>query len=271
MHTSVYDIQNRTLRIAVQEIDDWYTFSVPSTGGGKVKSVNGKDGEVVLDAADVHALPDTYTPPIQPTDTNTVREIVKPMIEDATASVVKSNAVGEAEVKTLRFTDENSIEALAGTSTIIFKRSGTTWSAFGGTSGGINAFALGNKATAEGTASLAIGRSASALGHQSIAIGVAANARHTDSLVITDKLLLSEDEHTINFGFTDDPNRIYFDNKTLASMIHDEAPSPEDYISATNEVFGSAVRGVVNQQYIREKLEVYLYVGEDSGIYVHTN
>ncbi len=33
---------------------------------GKVKSVNGKDGEVVLTAADVHALPDTYTPPPAP-------------------------------------------------------------------------------------------------------------------------------------------------------------------------------------------------------------
>ena len=34
--------------------------------GGAVKSVNGKDGEVVLNAADVHALPDTYTPPPAP-------------------------------------------------------------------------------------------------------------------------------------------------------------------------------------------------------------
>lgn len=34
--------------------------------GGAVKSVNGKDGEVVLTAEDVHALPDTYTPPPAP-------------------------------------------------------------------------------------------------------------------------------------------------------------------------------------------------------------
>lgn len=34
--------------------------------GGAVKSVNGKDGEVVLNAEDVHALPDTYTPPPAP-------------------------------------------------------------------------------------------------------------------------------------------------------------------------------------------------------------
>ena len=34
--------------------------------GGDVQSVNGKTGTVVLAAADVHALPDTYTPPAAP-------------------------------------------------------------------------------------------------------------------------------------------------------------------------------------------------------------
>ena len=66
VHTSVYDLTNRVLRVAVQEVDDWYTFQVPAAGGGKVKSVNGKDGEGVLTAADVHALPETYTPPAAP-------------------------------------------------------------------------------------------------------------------------------------------------------------------------------------------------------------
>lgn len=66
LHTSVYDLATRTLRICVQERGDWYTFALPSVGGGKVKSVNGKDGEVVLNAEDVHALPDTYTPPPAP-------------------------------------------------------------------------------------------------------------------------------------------------------------------------------------------------------------
>ena len=33
VHTSVYDISNKTMRIAVQENDDWYTFAVPSSGG----------------------------------------------------------------------------------------------------------------------------------------------------------------------------------------------------------------------------------------------
>ena len=35
VHTSVYDLANRTLRISVQETDDWYTFAVPVTGGVK--------------------------------------------------------------------------------------------------------------------------------------------------------------------------------------------------------------------------------------------
>ncbi|MBQ0032819.1 MAG: hypothetical protein KBT68_08470, partial [bacterium] len=54
VHTSIYDISNRTLRVAVQETDDWYTFAVPSTGGVK---------------------PDT------------VREIVEPMIGAATNGI----------------------------------------------------------------------------------------------------------------------------------------------------------------------------------------
>ena len=34
VHTSIYDITNRVLRVAVQEKDDWYTFQVPRAGGG---------------------------------------------------------------------------------------------------------------------------------------------------------------------------------------------------------------------------------------------
>ena len=33
VHTSIYDITNRVLRVAVQEVDDWYTFSVPGIVG----------------------------------------------------------------------------------------------------------------------------------------------------------------------------------------------------------------------------------------------
>ena len=51
VHTSVYDITNLTLRVAVQERDDWFTFAVPQ--GGKVKSVNGQTGDVVLAGEDV--------------------------------------------------------------------------------------------------------------------------------------------------------------------------------------------------------------------------
>ena len=60
VHTSVYDIENRTLRVAVQETDDWYVFAI-AKGGGDVKSVNGKTGDVVLGAADVGAIPDSTT------------------------------------------------------------------------------------------------------------------------------------------------------------------------------------------------------------------
>ena len=39
VHTSIYDISNRVLRVAVQETDDWYTFQVPSAGGVKPDAV----------------------------------------------------------------------------------------------------------------------------------------------------------------------------------------------------------------------------------------
>ena len=53
VHTSIYNLNDLTLKIAVQETDDWYVFALPS--GGKVKSVNGKTGDVMLGASDVGA------------------------------------------------------------------------------------------------------------------------------------------------------------------------------------------------------------------------
>ena len=41
VHCSIYDITNRTLRIAVQEVDDWYTFAVPAAGCVKPDAVRG--------------------------------------------------------------------------------------------------------------------------------------------------------------------------------------------------------------------------------------
>lgn len=51
VHTSVYDIANRTLRVAVQETDDWYAFAVPSAGGMKPETVREIAGEVVAPVA----------------------------------------------------------------------------------------------------------------------------------------------------------------------------------------------------------------------------
>ena len=46
---------------------EWQTVS----GGGAVNSVNGQTGTVVLGAADVGALPDTYTAPVTSVNTRT--------------------------------------------------------------------------------------------------------------------------------------------------------------------------------------------------------
>ena len=45
---------------------DWIMRQLKKQIEGLVASVNGKTGNVVLDASDVHALPDTYTPPAAP-------------------------------------------------------------------------------------------------------------------------------------------------------------------------------------------------------------
>lgn len=56
VHCTTYDITNRTMRIAVQEKDDWYVFKIPGDNG-YVKSVNGKTGNVGLSAQDLGAIP----------------------------------------------------------------------------------------------------------------------------------------------------------------------------------------------------------------------
>ena len=49
VHTSTYDLTNRTLRICVQEQDDWYVFQVPPSGGGS-GGTNADDVKAIVDA-----------------------------------------------------------------------------------------------------------------------------------------------------------------------------------------------------------------------------
>ena len=60
VHTSVYDLTNRVLRICVQETPDWYTFTVPAASSPRG------------------------------VDENAVREIVKPMLSSATNDLSRS-------------------------------------------------------------------------------------------------------------------------------------------------------------------------------------
>lgn len=69
VHTTVYDIENRIMRISVQEKDDWYVFTLPS--GGKVKSVNGKTGDVTITADGIGALTTNLVGKTIVTGTNT--------------------------------------------------------------------------------------------------------------------------------------------------------------------------------------------------------
>ena len=71
VHTSVYDLNNHVLRVAVQEVDDWYTFAVPSGG-------------------------------VKP---NAVREIVSPMIGAATNGLRRVEDMAVYEVVRTENTD----------------------------------------------------------------------------------------------------------------------------------------------------------------------
>ena len=63
--------------------------------GGDVQSVNGKTGTVVLAAADVHALPDTYTPPAEtdPTVPDWAKADTPPEGMTANAAVLTNGAL----------------------------------------------------------------------------------------------------------------------------------------------------------------------------------
>lgn len=64
VHTSIYDLKNLTLKIAVQEVDDWYVFQMPNVGGIKVETDPTvpawakEDTKPSYNASEVGALPD---------------------------------------------------------------------------------------------------------------------------------------------------------------------------------------------------------------------
>ena len=205
---------------------------------------------------------------------------------------VQSNAVGYAQVKGLQFTDNDSAKAVSGDTTIFERKVGNyswgeKWEAFGAfgavdysrnsiavgpgsrTHGddslaiGFNAsvnnsasVAIGSEAIADGTEVVAIGGNSFAMYSNSIAIGNSAKARHKDSIVVSDKYTVSQGTNTINFGFTDDPKRIYFKGKTLSTMIHEEAPAPGNYSVVSN----SAIIA-------REESEAALSAANDANIW----
>ena len=74
----------------------------PASYSAPVDSVNGKAGEVVLEASDVGALPDTYTPPEAPvTSVNNKTGIVNLTAADVGASTFKGEVLTQAQYDAL--------------------------------------------------------------------------------------------------------------------------------------------------------------------------
>ncbi len=218
------------------------------------------------------------------------------------AYCVKSNSVGEAEVKAVRFTG-NAAQMVAGGATVLnYNSANGSGVAFGATNSAPHSFAIGEKASSSGSQSTAIGSFSTAIGESSVAIGSgsassgrfsvaigvdsiateysafalgdfaeakgyssfslgdhakslgdssvaigrdttasgnfsSAVGRNSKALGLASTALgyytdasnaystaigynaHSHGDYTINFGGTDDPNRIYFMNRTLADMI----------------------------------------------------
>lgn len=112
VHTSIYNLTDLTLNISVQETDDWYVFQMPNVGGVKVESdptvpawakqpnppqgmpstglvwnatanaIKTANGTKTIGAADVGALPSSYTPPNYETVSNRAMHSVRQMDGD---------------------------------------------------------------------------------------------------------------------------------------------------------------------------------------------
>ena len=81
--------------------------------------------------------------------------------------------------------------------------------------------ALGDRADATGEFSTALGCKAKAYGDSSIALGFNATATNDYSFVASTSGYGSHGNHTINFGHTDNPDSVYFKEKTLTRIIQD--------------------------------------------------
>lgn len=207
------------------------TIALNAGGGGAVDSVNGKTGDVVLDASDVGALADTTTIPAKtsdltndsnfatvsqiPTNNNQLTNGAGYITNSALAGFVQNTATGTSSltISGTPTTNTNAVNigygsATDGTESIAIGNSAEIDSANGAFSIAIgsgartdvnSAVAIGAGADVYGVGGVSIGSGASANGSRSLALGVNANAMYNSSIQIG--YGTNSDSNTLSVGF----------------------------------------------------------------------
>lgn len=151
-----------------------------------------------------------------------------------------ATAIG-GDAKTIRYYDT----ALGGNATA----RGNSATAIGhrATADGYLATALGDNATATNLYSTALGGNATATSFYSTALGSAAAATNDYSTAIGWQAR-SHGDFTVNFGGTDNPAKIYFEDRTLADMIASGSGSAVHYADAAWSAVSNAAASVAAKQ-----------------------
>ena len=285
VHTSVYDITNRVLRVAVQETDDWYTFQVPSSGAKvdaytkaetdeKLAGKANKNGDSNEDfsAKDIISVGTLFVASIQcgneihaDGDINCYDEHYN--LHHLSAKADRAESGHGDEIATLDADGNPTRSGIAKTNVatksdmerkIIYDEENKSGSALGATSSGIyRSVAVGFNSTATAYNSIALGMEALAIKDYSVAIGSKTYAKHKSSLIIGagSSYYDSHGDGTINFNAGDsetnsaDAAKIFFGDKTLRSIIIEEslqAVVPNLSTNITAEVYIAATNACAN-------------------------
>ena len=179
VHTSVYDITNRVLRVAVQEQDDWYVFSLATAGvdEGKVRGI--------VESAVTQAT--NAIGPISIATSDLAGEQDRRIQIGAGAEASGPTPLSDPGEYTNRYQSIAiglNAKATNMTTIAIGSGGGLPGDPHGAKAYGKDAIAIGYDTLADNVASVVVGDRSSAVGVNSVAIGANANASNGYSVAI---------------------------------------------------------------------------------------